>query len=347
VQVERAIPPVTVLLVMDQMARDAIGRDYGHRVFEHAREELNALAGVVLVNGETAGSASPDFRITYTNFSESPPGGPEPYIAVEMLFKVEAFRPGADGAGVYQKVFWSTPPPPGVVDIPPSIRAEYSAPSFDRGTATLMSSARVSFRPGAGPSVPVDCVEQREARCRYTPADIAAFTILSWRLETTVPDPMLAARLHAMLRDVSTPFGLWLMALDNLLKYKLPLDLPELLSALERVGDGDDDPTLHAELIRNVLAAGNKPAVMRWLRERLLRKQPNGDRALADRLSLVKVLTTEFRNEPDAQDILESVAATDPSFEVRVAAKRALGEEPEQEPRPVPAPSFMGPIEEQ
>jgi hypothetical protein len=57
----------------------------------------------------------------------------------------------------------------------------------------------------------------------------------------------------------------------------------------------------------------------------------------------VLLLATELQNEPEARSTLESVAATDPVFEVRAAAKRALGVEPEPAPKPQ---SFMGPIEE-
>jgi hypothetical protein len=336
-----AVPPITVQLVLDQMATDATGRDYGQRVYERARVELGALAGVVLVEGDTAATA-PAFRITYTNFSKYP-AGPEPNIAVEMLFKVEALRRSADGAGIYQNVFWSHPPPFRVADIPPSIMAEYLQP-FDRKFVTLRASARRSFRPAAQPGVPAGCIERRDSRCPYTPADIAAFTILSWRLETTAPDPLLVARLHAMLRDPSTPPGLWLMSLDNLQKHgKLRLELHELLAAWERVGD--DDAALGEELMRETLKVASRPELMRQVRELLLREPPNERRQTGGgfRTGLVLLLATELQNEPEARSMLESVAATDPVFEVRAAAKRALGVEPEPAPKPQ---SFMGPIEE-
>jgi hypothetical protein len=196
--------------------------------------------------------------------------------------------------------------------------------------------------------VPADCIERRESRCKYTAADIAAFTILSWRLHTTPPDPLLAERLHAMLRDSSSPPGLWLMALVNLHKYqKLRLDLPGLLAAWERVGG--DDPALGDELMSDALKLASRPDLMRQVRDMLLRELPNAHRSVDSglRTRLVLLLATDLRNEPDARGILESVAANDPEFDVRAAAKRALGAEPELLPQPRPTTSYMGPIEEQ
>jgi hypothetical protein len=346
---DTAVQPVTVQLVLDQaMAGDAIGRDFGLHIYERAREELRALPGVVLVDAGAVPVAAPAFRITYFNLSKSETGSEELSVQMEMVFEVEAFQPGADGAGTYEPVFRSSPPPPGVVDMPPSVRGKESIPSFSQEPWVLASSARVSVRPGAGPTVPADCIERRESRCKYTAADIAAFTILSWRLHTTPPDPLLAERLHAMLRDSSSPPGLWLMALVNLHKYqKLRLDLPGLLAAWERVGG--DDPALGDELMSDALKLASRPDLMRQVRDMLLRELPNAHRSVDSglRTRLVLLLATDLRNEPDARGILESVAANDPEFDVRAAAKRALGAEPELLPQPRPTTSYMGPIEEQ
>jgi hypothetical protein len=231
--------------------------------------------------------------------------------------------------------------------MPPSIRQLQRVPSFDQEPWLLMSSAKVSIRPDASPAVAHECIERREGRrCPYTPADIAAFTILSWRLRTAAPDALLTERLHAMLRDPSSPPGLWLMALVNLHQYrKLHLDPPELLAAVVRIGD--DDPALRAALAREAVKAGGRADLMRRVRDLLRGELPNGDRSSRDRMALVNLLATEFRNEPDARAILESVATIDPAFEIRAAAKQALGLEPEPKAQAQPAPSFMGPTDEE
>jgi hypothetical protein len=343
---EAAVQPSTVLLVLDQATNDATGREYGRQVYEHAREELRALPGLVLVDAAAAAAAAPAFRITYLNLAKSGRIGEELAVQVELVFEVQALRPGADGAGTYQPVFRSSPPPPGVVDMPPAVARQEMIPSFNDEPMLLMSSARMSARPANRPALPADCIERREGRCPYTPADVAAFTILSWRLQTNSPDRRLVERLHAMLRDSSTPPGLWFMGLINLRKYgKLHLDMAELLAASERIGG--EDPALEAELMRDVLTVDSRPVLMRWLRDRLLSESLPGDRVTTDRMRLLELLATELKNEPGTQAILESVAATDPVFEVRAAAKRALGAEPEPAPKPQPTPSFMGPIDEQ
>jgi hypothetical protein len=203
-------------------------------------------------------------------------------------------------------------------------------PSFDSQPDLLGSSARMSARPANRPSVPTDCIERKAGRCPYTAADVAAFTILSWYLETNSPDPRLAQRLHAMLRDASTPSGLWMMALVNLQKHRqLRLDLTERLAAWQRVGQ--DNPELGDELLAQMVADESRAQVLNQLRDLLLKDSPNQTwlGVAAGRLRLVKLLATDLKNEPDAQAILQEVAASDPVFEVRAAAKQATGADPE------------------
>jgi hypothetical protein len=317
-------------MVLDEYTQDAIGRDYGRDVHEHARNELRELPGLLVVDAGSTAAAAPAFRISYLNLAKSGTSGDGPYVQVEMVFEVQAREVGADGTVSYHPVFRSAPPPPGVVDMPQYVARLQMMPSFDAQPDLLGSSARMSARPANRPSVPTDCIERKAGRCPYTAADVAAFTILSWYLETNSPDPRLVQRLHAMLPDASTPSGLWMMALVNLQKHRLlRLDLTERLAAWQRVGL--DNADLGDELLAQVVADESRSDVMNRMRELLLKDPPNRAwlEAGAARLRLVKLLATDLKNEPGAQAILQEVAATDPALEIRAAASQVAGLQPE------------------
>jgi hypothetical protein len=337
------VQPATVLLVLDEYTQDAIGRDFGRQVYEHARQELRALPGVALIDAGSTAATAPAFRITYLNLAKSGTSGEGPYVQVEMVFEVQASDAGADGTASYHPVFRSAPPPPDVVDMPSYVARLQMMPSFDAQPDLLGSSARTSARPANRPSIPADCIERQAGRCPYTSADVAAFTILSWYLETNSPDSGLAQRLHAMLRDASTPSGLWMMALVNLHKHRqLHLDVTERLAAWQRVGL--DYPELGDELLAQMLADESRVDVVNQVRGLLLKDSPDRrwSEASAARLRLVALLAKDLKNEPGAQAILQEVAATDPVFEVRAEAKRVLGVQPEPEPEARPTQSFTG-----
>jgi len=309
---------VTVTLQLDQATDDATGQNFGQRVYERAREELRMLPGVVLLDADSAGAAMPAFRITFTNLSKSggsfylgsdglvafPVKGDEQLLVNALLYlKVEALPPGAADASVY--------------------------------------------RTGITAFVPVECIGLRKDRCPQArtgnylaPSDCATYFILSWYLQRTPPDPRLVDRLREMLRDSSTPAPLWQMALASLSKYrKLRLDASGLLAAANRVVSAD--PALAAELARSALSGASRSDLAAQMQDLLLRELPDGSRPTdsALRKELVLLLATDLKNEPAARGILESVAANDPDFEVRAAAKRALGTE-------VPSTSFIGPTDE-
>lgn len=322
--------PATVLLVLNQLTDDAAGRDFGQQVYESAREELDALPGLLLVDGTVTGASIPAFRITYTNLATSgfPLAGRSdepsrtPIVTTELVFMVEAFQPGADGAGSYRIVFWSGDPP--TCTSPECISRYRALPPVPPSTRLDM----VSVRPGVPPFLPVECTGSRGDRCAYTAADIAAYTILSWRLKTTAPDPLLVERLRAMLVDSSAPPALWMMAYENLGRHgKLRADASGLLAD----GGVNHDAELRAALVAALINGGNGRELMRLAEDRLFGMLPNTDRKgrSAVRTGLVKLLATELRNEPGAPAMLQSVAANDPDPHVRAEARRVLGLDPE------------------
>ncbi|MEJ0099406.1 MAG: hypothetical protein WDO12_06545 [Pseudomonadota bacterium] len=297
------IQPVTVTLVLNQETDDPAGRDYGQQVYDRAREELHALAGVIFVDAGTAGAPQPAFRMTYTNKSKTggdfhldPDGtlvatpaaiGQEPLLKLELKFEVDALQSDANGVDTYHAVFW-----------------------------------------GGGYPMPmqISCIGRREGDCHSTPSDAAALHILSWRLESTAPDQLLDDRLHAMLLDPSAP-ELRSMAFNSLVKYKkLRMDGNELRTVGDLIA-GVGDRALRTQLVRASLGAGNGPDLMRQVQDLLFREKPNGDRVagVESRMNLVALLAGDLRDEPAARTTLAMIEANDPAFEVRAEARQVLG----------------------
>jgi len=315
-----AVHPVTVHLELIQETDDAMGVTFGQQVYERAREELRALAGVVLVDAREDGNSTPAVRMAYTNSSKSgtefflgPDGLPAPagkqsdelLFAPDLRFAVEGLYSGGDASGSCETRLGEQ------VIVQPCGGGE---------------AHRIVYLGGRAIPMPADCVGQRTERCRTTPSDIAALTILQWRLWATPPDPALEERLHAMLNVSSVP-DLRFMAFNSLVKYKkLRMDAGELRAVADLILTAD--ATLRAELVNASLKVGNAPELMRQARDLLLREKPNGDRAAGflTRGYLVTLLAQELRNEPDARATLESVADSDPYFEVREQAKRVLSQ---------------------
>jgi len=315
--------PVIVSLELIQKTDDATGQAFGLQVYERARQELRALSGVVLVDAAQDGADKSSLHMTYTNYSTTgtdfPPGPygmpvgannkvDELFFGAQLMFEVENVQSDSDERGM-------------------CAAAREVTASGEPRTIRQSCVGRMVYSSGAGFLVPAECIGLRTDRCHTTASDVAATTILGWRLETTPPDAALEERLHAMLQ-APTPPGLRVMPFNALVKHKrLRLEAGELRSVADLILVADD-PAVRDELVKASMKVGNGSDLLRHAKDLVFRDKPNGVRetGFQTRQYLVRLIGNELRSQPESRSILESIAVNDPYFDVREEAKRALGD---------------------